>query len=189
MQALAQNGNGAAAYIDTLIGGAEGAGGGIHLDALPDRQGREDPGRVQSGDRLRIPADRLRDPASQSRGLQQRQGRRGRDRLRPHGDGDLRDHAGGKRRRSLSTACATSTSAAPAAERQERRIRLPEDPLQAAGRGHEPADRDADLDGRRDRRDGRRDASRARRASRPPSRRSARSCAVAATPATSATTT
>ncbi len=34
----------------------------------------------------------------------------------------------------------------------ERRIRLPQDPLQAAGRGYEPADRDADLHGRRDRR-------------------------------------
>ena len=32
----------------------------------------------------------------EARGLQQRQGRRGRSRLRPHGDRDLRDHAGGR---------------------------------------------------------------------------------------------
>ena len=144
MQTLAQNGNGAAAYIDTLSRGAEGAGRGIDLDALPDRQGREDPGRVQSGDRLRIPADRLRDPAAEPRGLQQRPGRRRRDRLRPHGDGDLRDHAGGKRRGSWSTTCAISSEAATRGGGCERRIRVPAHPLQAAGRGHEPADRDAD---------------------------------------------
>ena len=62
MQTLAQNGNGAAAYIDTLSRSAQDAGRGGELDPVPDRQGREDPGRVQPGDGRRIPADRLRDP-------------------------------------------------------------------------------------------------------------------------------
>ena len=50
MQALAQNGNGAAAYIDTLNEARKVLVEEIDLDAVPDRQGREDPGRVQSGD-------------------------------------------------------------------------------------------------------------------------------------------
>ena len=62
-----------------------------------DRQGREDPGRVQSGQGLGIPPDRLRDPGAQPRGFQQRPGRRRRDRLGPCGDRDLRDHAEGQR--------------------------------------------------------------------------------------------
>ena len=48
MQTLAQNGNGTAAYIDTARGGPQDAGRGGELDPVPDRQGREDPGRVQS---------------------------------------------------------------------------------------------------------------------------------------------
>ena len=51
--------------------GAQDAGRGGDLDAVPDRQGREDPGRVQPGHRRRISADRLRDPAAQPRGLRQ----------------------------------------------------------------------------------------------------------------------
>ena len=47
MQTLAQNGNGAAAYIDTRRGGPQDLGRGGRLDPVPDRQGREDPGRVQ----------------------------------------------------------------------------------------------------------------------------------------------
>ena len=49
MQTLAENGNGTAAYIDTLDEAREGAGRGGQLDAGHDRQGREDPGRVQPG--------------------------------------------------------------------------------------------------------------------------------------------
>ena len=66
---------------------------------------------------------------------------------------------------------------------------VPEAPLQAAGRGYEPADRDADRDGRT--RSARQAAarSRAKRASRPRSRPSASFSAAGATPATSATTT
>ena len=81
MQALAQNGNGVAAYIDTINEARK-----VLVEeatcAHPDREGREDPGRVQSGDRRRVPADRLRDAAAQSRRLRQRQGRCRRRRLR-----------------------------------------------------------------------------------------------------------
>ncbi len=49
MQTLAQNGNGTAAYIDTLSEARKDAGRRGHLDAVPGRQGREDPGRVQPG--------------------------------------------------------------------------------------------------------------------------------------------
>ena len=95
MQTLAQNGNGTAAYIDTLAE-ARRCWSRSRLDAVYDRQGREDPGRVQSGQGRRVPADRLRDPRAEPRGLQQRQGRCRRHRLGPHGDGDLRDHAEGR---------------------------------------------------------------------------------------------
>jgi Ca-activated chloride channel family protein len=95
MQTIAQNGNGTAAYIDTLAE-AESAGRGRVLDAVPDRQGRQNPGRVQPADNRGIPPDRLRDPDAQPRGFQQRQGGCRRDRLRSFGDGDLRNHAEGQ---------------------------------------------------------------------------------------------
>ena len=44
-------------------GGAQGAGRGRVATLLPDRQRREDPGRVQPGRGRRIPADRLRERA------------------------------------------------------------------------------------------------------------------------------
>ena len=67
MQKLAQAGNGTAAYIDTRERGAQGAGGRDVLDALHDRQRREDPGRVQSRARRRVPPHRLRDAAAATR--------------------------------------------------------------------------------------------------------------------------
>ena len=76
MQTLAQNGNGNASYIDTLERGAKGAGGRGRIDALHHRQGRQAADRIQPGGRRRVPADRLRDAASEPRGLQQRQDRR-----------------------------------------------------------------------------------------------------------------
>ena len=94
-QALAQNGNGVAAYIDTLERGAQGAGAGGGLVAVHHRQGREVPGGVQSGHGGRVPPGGLRDARAQARGLQQRRGGRRRRGLGPHGDGHLRDHAGG----------------------------------------------------------------------------------------------
>ena len=66
MQTLAQNGNGAAAYIDTLSEARKVLVEEVELDAVPDRQGREDPGGVQSGHRLRVPPDRLRDAAART---------------------------------------------------------------------------------------------------------------------------
>ena len=73
---------------------AEGPRRGSHLDALPHREGREDPGRVQPGRGERVPAHRLRDADARPRGLPQRPGGRGRDRLRPHRHRDLRSGAG-----------------------------------------------------------------------------------------------
>lgn len=96
MQTIAQNGNGTAAYIDTLARKPRRCWCRALVDAVHDRQGREDLGRVQSGRGRRVPADRLRDPRAQPRGLQQRPRRHRRDRLGPFGDGDLRDHAQGQ---------------------------------------------------------------------------------------------
>ena len=96
MQTIAQNGNGTAAYIDTLAEAEKVLVEDASLDAVHHRQGREDPGRVQPGQGLGIPADRLRDPRAQPRGFQQRPRRCRRDRLGPFGDGDLRDHAEGQ---------------------------------------------------------------------------------------------
>ena len=62
MQRLAQNGNGNAAYIDSLSEARKVSGRGGHLDAFPHCQGRQDPGRVQPGAGERVPVDRLRNP-------------------------------------------------------------------------------------------------------------------------------
>ena len=93
MQDLSQNGNGTAAYIDTLQEAQEALPRRLRRIGLSDRRRRQDPGRVQSVTGQRIPADRLRDPAPQSRGFQQRPRRRGRGRRRRCGDRALRDHA------------------------------------------------------------------------------------------------
>ena len=97
MQTLAQNGNGAAAYIDTLSEARKVLVEESSSTLFPIAKDVKIQVEFNPADRLRVPADRLREPAAQPRGLQQRQGRRGRDRLRPHGDRDLRDHAGGER--------------------------------------------------------------------------------------------
>ena len=158
MQALAQNGNGAAAYIDTLSEARKVLVEESTSTLFPIAKDVKIQVEFNPATVVRIPADRLRDAAPQSRRLQQRQGRRRRDRLRPHGDGALRDHAGGERRASgRRSALSEQRGAGGFRYRgQERRIRVPQDPLQAAGRGHEPADRDADLDGRRGQRHRRR---------------------------------
>ncbi len=97
-QVLAQNGNGTAAYIDSLNEAKKGAGPAGHGLALHDREGCETAGRVQSRDGVGISARRLRDSLAQHRRLQQRQGGCRRRGCWPHGDGDLRDHTGGFRR-------------------------------------------------------------------------------------------
>ena len=71
MQALAQNGNGDRRLYRYVAGSAEDVGRGSQLDPVPDRQGREDPGRVQSGNGRRVPADRLRNARAQPRRLRQ----------------------------------------------------------------------------------------------------------------------
>ena len=55
-------------------------------DAGHDRQGRQDPGRVQSARSRRLPADRLREPSPARPGLQRRHQGRRRNRRRAHGD-------------------------------------------------------------------------------------------------------
>ena len=49
MQTIAQNGNGTAAYIDTLAEAEKVLVEDASLDAVHHRQGCEDPGRVQPG--------------------------------------------------------------------------------------------------------------------------------------------
>ena len=98
MQTLAQNGNGVAAYIDTLNEArkvlVEEASSTLFPIAKDVKiQIEFNPARVAE---YRL--DRLRDPHAAARGLQQRQGRCRRYRLRPHGDRDLRDHAGRRAR-------------------------------------------------------------------------------------------
>ena len=53
MQTIAQNGNGTAAYIDTLAEAEKVLVEDATSTLFTDRQGREDPGRVQSGRRSR----------------------------------------------------------------------------------------------------------------------------------------
>ena len=62
MEKLADKGNGNYAYIDYAAGGAQGPGRADERHAGDDRQGREDPGRVQPGAGRRLPPDRLREP-------------------------------------------------------------------------------------------------------------------------------
>ena len=145
-QALAQNGNGVAAYIDTLNEAQKVLVAGSGLLAVHHRQGREAAGGVQSGDGRGVPPGGLRDPRAQARGFQQRCGRRGRCRLRPHGDRHLRDHARGcgyahGRPEPL---CEEREAAGRARHRQ--RIRLPQDPLQTTRQRHVAAHRAADPD-------------------------------------------
>ena len=108
MQDLSQNGNGTAAYIDTLQEARKLFRDDFAGSRLSDRRRRQDPGRVQSVTGQRIPADRLRDPAPQSRGFQQRPRRRRRGRRRRCGDGALRDHAE-RRAARRAIRCATRT--------------------------------------------------------------------------------
>ena len=86
MEKLADKGNGNYAYIDIARGGAQGAGRArLGAHAGHDRQGREDPGRVQPGAGRGVPADRLREPRAARREdfNDDTQGRR-RDRRRAH---------------------------------------------------------------------------------------------------------
>ena len=95
------------------VRGAKDLGRGSQLDPVPDRQGREDPGRVQPRGGLGIPADRLRDAAAQSRRLQQRQGRRWRRRIGTVGDRAVRDRAGRRAARDRRPAVRQANGVAP----------------------------------------------------------------------------
>ena len=89
MQELAQNGNGVAAYIDTLSEARKVLVEEATSTLFPDRQGCQDPGRVQPGPSERVSVDRLREPHAGPRGFSKRPGGCRRDRLRPPGDRDL----------------------------------------------------------------------------------------------------
>ena len=108
-----------------------------HLDALPHREGREDPGGVQSGRGERVPAHRLRDADARPRRLPQRPGGRGRDRLRPHRHRHLRGGAGRFRGRTDRAASLPARGNARDGHRFRRRACDPQDPLQAPGRRHQ----------------------------------------------------
>ncbi len=88
--------------------GAEGSGRPAQRRALSHCRRCEGAGGVEPGPRRGIPAHRLRDPRPAPRGFRQRPGRCGRDRRRPCGDGDLRDHAGGQPRAPDRSPCATA---------------------------------------------------------------------------------
>ena len=99
MQALAQNGNGNAAYIDTLAEAqkvlVEDAAATLFTIAKDVKiQVEFNPAKVAE---YRLIGYETR--ALEPRGLQQRQGRCRRHRRGPHGHRDLRDHAGRQRRR------------------------------------------------------------------------------------------
>jgi Ca-activated chloride channel family protein len=87
MEKLADKGNGNYSYLDSLHEARKvlvrEAGG----NAGDHRQGREDPGGVQSPRGRRVPAHRLRESSAEPRGFQRRQERCGRDRRRPLSDG------------------------------------------------------------------------------------------------------
>ena len=106
MQALAQNGNGVAAYIDTLSEARkvliEEASSSLFPIAKDVKiQIEFNPASVQE---YRLIGYETR--ASQARGFQQRSRRCWRCRLGPHRDGALRDRAGRRQGRAPSTTCA-----------------------------------------------------------------------------------
>ncbi len=115
MQALAQNGNGQAAYIDTLSEAQK-----VLVDQLTGAlfpiandvkiQVEFNPATVAE---YRLIGYETR--ALAARGFQQRQGRCGRDRRRPFGDGDLRGHAGRLARRAERSAALCPADASTAA--------------------------------------------------------------------------
>ena len=94
LEKLADKGNGNYGYIDSRREAEKLLVEQVERHAGDDREGREAPGRVQSGAGRELPADRLREPAAEEGGFQQRQGRRRRNRRGTHGDGALRSRAG-----------------------------------------------------------------------------------------------
>ena len=94
MQTLAQTGNGTAAYIDTLDEARKLFRDDFSGSLFPIADDVKIQVEFNPGRGRRVPPDRLRDPAAQPRGLQQRPGRRRRGRRGRLGDGALRDHAG-----------------------------------------------------------------------------------------------
>ena len=116
--------------------------------ARHDRQGREDPGRVQPGAGRGLPADRLREPPARGRGLQRRQEGRGRDRRRAHRHRALRDRAR-RASRSRPPRCAPRSTRCATASRRRRRPRRPRRPEPPAdGSTTASSDRQAAVQGR-----------------------------------------
>ena len=112
-------------------------------DAGHDRQGREDPGRVQPGQGRRLPPDRLREPPAR-RPRTSTTTRRTPARSAP-GTTSRRSTSScppGKRGRARRRSIRSSTRSRPSrASAAEPRVADRQAPLQAARRRHEPADR------------------------------------------------
>src|SRR6266496_400045 len=79
--------------------GTEGPGARARRHTLHRREGREDPGRMESGARAGLPFDRVREPAAAQRRLHRRQEGRRRGRLGTLGDGVVRNRAGRREHR------------------------------------------------------------------------------------------
>ena len=86
MQKLADKGNGNYAYLDSLDEARKVLVQADQRHPRHDREGRENPGRVQPGAGRLLSADRLRKADAAEGRFQQRQDRRRRDRRRAHRD-------------------------------------------------------------------------------------------------------
>ena len=95
MEQMADKGNGHYAYIDTFREAQKVFVAGVWRHAGHRGQGREDPGRVQSGAGAIVPAAGLREPSAGEGGFQRRPEGRRRDGLGPLGDGTVRGGTGG----------------------------------------------------------------------------------------------
>ncbi len=133
--------------------GPQGARRGSGRHARHDREGRQDPGRVQPRRGRGVPADRLREPCASRRRLQRRHQGRGRDRRRPHRHRAVRDRPA----RASSSVPLDRPAQVPAAASRTPRVRAlgsrfdrsrelgrvvdGQDPLESAGRQSQPASR------------------------------------------------
>ena len=97
MEQVSGRGNGNYAFIDTDAEAQEGVGRSDQRHAGDDRQGRQTASRIQPGQSVVVPFDRLRKPNPGQGRFQRRQEGRRRDRCRPLGHGAVRDRAGGRR--------------------------------------------------------------------------------------------
>ena len=145
MQALAQNGNGIAAYIDTLNEARKVLVEEAASTLFPIAKDVKIQVEFNPGARLRVPADRLRDAACCNREDFNNDKVDAGEIGAGHTVTAIYEITPAGRARSWSTTCATAAGGrSRRAARPGRRDRLPEAPLQAAEGGREPADRRAD---------------------------------------------